>query len=132
MAVSKIFKTIPLSPPAWATGGLSSSRWATGAHFLNFLERSYIFEILIFFKYKNEKKAFYFSTNRPIYELTKLQTSPHKAQITFQPNTRDETRLGLSRTKARNLRRAPTEPRTAPPTLRRGGFGGEQRSNSSP
>ena len=28
MAVSKIFKTIPLSPPAWATGGLSG--WATG------------------------------------------------------------------------------------------------------
>ena len=29
-AVSKIFKTIPLSPPAWATGGLSPSGWATG------------------------------------------------------------------------------------------------------
>ena len=30
MAVSKIFKTIPLSPPAWATGGLSPTGWATG------------------------------------------------------------------------------------------------------
>ena len=30
MAVSKNFKTIPLSPPAWATGGLSLPAWATG------------------------------------------------------------------------------------------------------
>ena len=30
MTVSKIFKTIPLSPPAWATGGLSPPGWATG------------------------------------------------------------------------------------------------------
>ena len=30
MAVSKNFKTIPLSPLAWATGGLSPSGWATG------------------------------------------------------------------------------------------------------
>ena len=30
MAVSKNFKTIPLSPPAWATGGLSPPGWATG------------------------------------------------------------------------------------------------------
>ena len=30
MAVSKNFKTIPLSPLAWATGGLSPSDWATG------------------------------------------------------------------------------------------------------
>ena len=30
MSVSKIFKTIPLSPPAWATGGLSLPAWATG------------------------------------------------------------------------------------------------------
>jgi len=30
MAISKIFKTIPLSPPAWATGGLSPTGWATG------------------------------------------------------------------------------------------------------
>ena len=30
MAVSKIFKTIPLSPPVWATGGLSPTGWATG------------------------------------------------------------------------------------------------------
>jgi len=30
MAVSKNFKTIPLSPPAWATGGLSPTGWATG------------------------------------------------------------------------------------------------------
>ena len=29
MAVSKNFKTIPLSPLAWATGGLSPSGWAT-------------------------------------------------------------------------------------------------------
>ena len=30
MAVSKNFKIIPLSPPAWATGGLSPPGWATG------------------------------------------------------------------------------------------------------
>ena len=30
MAVSKNFKTIPLSPPARATGGLSPPGWATG------------------------------------------------------------------------------------------------------
>ena len=30
MTVSKNFKTIPLSPPAWATGGLSPLGWATG------------------------------------------------------------------------------------------------------
>jgi len=30
MAVSKNFKTIPLSPLAWATGGLSPFGWATG------------------------------------------------------------------------------------------------------
>ena len=30
MAVSKNFKTIPLSPLAWATGGLSPSGWARG------------------------------------------------------------------------------------------------------
>ena len=30
MAVSKNFKTIPLSPPAWATGGLSPLGWVTG------------------------------------------------------------------------------------------------------
>ena len=30
MVVSKNFKIIPLSPLAWATGGLSSSGWATG------------------------------------------------------------------------------------------------------
>ena len=30
MAVSKNFKTIPLSPLDWATGGLSPSGWATG------------------------------------------------------------------------------------------------------
>jgi len=30
------------------------------------------------------------------------------------------------------LRRAPTAPRITPPTLRRGGFGGSERSNGSP
>ena len=30
MTVSKNFKTIPLSPPAWATGALSPHGWATG------------------------------------------------------------------------------------------------------
>ena len=30
MAVSKNFKTIPLSPLAWAIGGLSPTGWATG------------------------------------------------------------------------------------------------------
>ena len=30
MAILKNFKTIPLSPLAWATGGLSPSGWATG------------------------------------------------------------------------------------------------------
>ena len=30
MSVSKNFKTIPLSPPAWVTGGLSPPGWATG------------------------------------------------------------------------------------------------------
>ena len=30
MVVSKNFKTILLSPLAWATGGLSPSAWATG------------------------------------------------------------------------------------------------------
>ena len=30
MVVSKNFKTIPLSPPAWATGGLSPPAWETG------------------------------------------------------------------------------------------------------
>ena len=30
MTVSKNFKTIPLSPLAWATEGLSPSGWATG------------------------------------------------------------------------------------------------------
>ena len=31
MAVSKNFKIIPLSPLAWATGGMSPSGWATGS-----------------------------------------------------------------------------------------------------
>ena len=31
MAVSKKFKTIPLSPSAWATASLSPPGWATGS-----------------------------------------------------------------------------------------------------
>ena len=47
MSVLKNFKTTPRSPYGGATGG----------YFLNFSKRTYIFEILIFFKYKKEKRA---------------------------------------------------------------------------
>jgi len=44
-----------MSPTGWATGTLSPIRGATGTHFWKFPYSPYIFEILIFFKYKNEK-----------------------------------------------------------------------------
>ena len=53
--VKKIYQK-DMSPPAWTTGILSPTPWATRAHFRNFLKRPHIFEILIFFKYKKEKK----------------------------------------------------------------------------
>ena len=36
---------------------MSPLGWATGVYFRNFSKRTYIFEILIFFKYKKEKSA---------------------------------------------------------------------------
>ena len=46
-----------MSPVAWATGPLSPLGRATGGHFRNFSKQTYIFEKIIFFKYKKEKDA---------------------------------------------------------------------------